>query len=188
MGSRTSKPPPSELMRHPSLYQGPQPFLTEGDEEAWRKEEENKKETKKSQQAQWEERQVAHYEKEQSKSPAVTFDSPTTTAASHHPHHPFLTRAASADSMRSVRARPVRIFAATFNLHGSPLPPAACSLLLNSHGAGLADVVCLAFQECGCAGCNGVGVPVPENWGEFGVDGVTRMVSVLVFLLCEKCG
>mmetsp|Transcript_18757 Transcript_18757/g.39035 ORF Transcript_18757/g.39035 Transcript_18757/m.39035 type:complete len:431 (+) Transcript_18757:113-1405(+) len=42
----------------------------------------------------------------------------------------------------------LKIFAATFNINGSPLSPPDVDSWLNSHGASTCDLLLLAFQEC----------------------------------------
>jgi len=41
------------------------------------------------------------------------------------------------------------LFAATFNINGSPLAVPDVDAMLNSHGASSCDLILLAFQECG---------------------------------------
>ena len=55
------------------------------------------------------------------------------------------------------------IFATTFNINASPLPPTDALALLHDKGAGNNDVICLGFQECGTCNLNGVNLPIPVN-------------------------
>eukprot|EP00518_Triparma_eleuthera_P001233 CAMPEP_0182458060 /NCGR_PEP_ID=MMETSP1319-20130603/3490_1 /TAXON_ID=172717 /ORGANISM="Bolidomonas pacifica, Strain RCC208" /LENGTH=455 /DNA_ID=CAMNT_0024656669 /DNA_START=147 /DNA_END=1511 /DNA_ORIENTATION=- len=58
-------------------------------------------------------------------------------------------------------ARPLTLFACTFNINGSPITAADVDAWLVSHGSTSCDLICLSFQECGT--CSNGGLPFPPG-------------------------